>query len=98
MLFLNIFKTKISNMKILLYQSSRKIKDITFEDVPVSEVSTGTIKKNFKQYGLIYEDAYTCYIIRCTFCGYEKKSKIYINKNTGNLEILGCQMLGNIMF
>lgn len=91
MLFLNILKTKVSvsNMKILLHQSSRKIKEIAFEDVPVSEVSTATIKKCFKQNGLIYEEAYTCFVIRCTFCGNEKKSKIYVNKNTGKLWIYG---------
>lgn len=100
MLFLNILKTKatVSNMKILLHQSFRKLKDLAFEDVPVSEVSTATIKKNFKQYGLIYEEAYTCFIIRCTFCENEKKSKIYVNKNTGRFETSGYQVFENYMF
>lgn len=87
MLFLNIFKRKlkISNMRILLYPSCRQIREVAFEDVPVSEVSTATIKKALKQYGFIYEDGFTCFIIRCTFCGHEKRSKVYINKKTGTL-------------
>lgn len=86
MLFLNLLKRNlgISNMKILLHQTHRKIKDIAFQDLPVSEVTPSIIKKHIKESGLIYEDGFTCFIIRCGFCDKEKKSKTYINKNTGN--------------
>lgn len=70
-------------MRILLHNSLRQLKEVAFEDVPLSEVSTSAIKKTLKQNGFIYEEAFTCFIIRCTFCGHEKKSKVYINKTTG---------------
>lgn len=70
-------------MRIFLHPSYRQLKEVAFEDVPISEISTPTIKKSLKQHGFIYEDGFTCFIIRCTFCGHEKKSKVYINKTTG---------------
>lgn len=75
-------------MKILLHQSYRKLKDIAFEDVPVVEVSTATIKKCLKENHLNYEDGFTCFIIKCVFCNHDNKSSIYVNKTTGKYAIL----------
>lgn len=85
MLFLNAFKikSKISNMNIMFHQSFKRLKTVVIEDVPMSEVTTATIKRKFKENGIIYEDGFTCFIIRCSFCGQENKSKIYVNKTTG---------------
>lgn len=90
MLCLNALKRKISvlnlNMKFSPYQSYRKIRDVTFENNPMTVVSSALIKKQFKEKKLNHEEGFTCFIIKCIFCGSTKKSNLYVNKTTGMLQ------------
>lgn len=81
------FRREKNIVKIISNVRFRTYYDVGLENIP--EVSTALIKKTLKTSNISYEDGYTCFIAKCTFCNRSTNNskqpvaKIYINKTTG---------------
>ncbi|XP_018577269.1 twinkle protein, mitochondrial [Anoplophora glabripennis] len=92
------FKVERNIVKIIPNIRIRTYYDVNLENIP--EVSTALIRKTLKANNIAYEDGYTCFIAKCSFCHKscnnvkQHTAKIYINKTTGMFMCASCKRTG----